>query len=239
MTLDLELSIPNQLHTLTTSLPTTASGKVKSPEIRPVPVLTRPSAVFVDRDGVINLNRKDHVLNWKDFQFEDGALEALALLHRDGHKVFVVTNQAIIGRGLATVAQVDCLHARMLEEIERAGGEVQAVLSCPHLPSENCFCRKPRPGLLLQAAELFGVQLINSWFVGDYITDVQAGFAASSNPILVLTGRGQEALTIWQLVRASWEQHGLKLPALPILPNLWEAVQHIIKAERLGKRPFV
>jgi histidinol-phosphate phosphatase family protein len=115
--------------------------------------------VFVDRDGVINRNRPDHVKSWSDFEFLPGSVEALARLTRHGHRTFIITNQAIVNKGVVAPEVVDSINRRMVEEVARNGGSVEAVLLCPHMPGEGCGCRKPMPGLLLKAAQTLGAVL--------------------------------------------------------------------------------
>jgi D-glycero-D-manno-heptose 1,7-bisphosphate phosphatase len=153
-------------------------------------------AVFLDRDGVINENRADHVKRWSEFRFLPGACEAIARLSRAGVQVFVITNQAIVNRGMVMRADVDALNERMVEEIQRRGGRIAAVVYCPHRPDEACQCRKPRPGLLLNLAQRYGVDLRQTVVIGDALTDVDAGQAAGCQTILVLTGRGREQLRV-------------------------------------------
>lgn len=152
------------------------------------------SAVFLDRDGVINENRDDHVKCWGDFRFLPGAPEAVARLSRAGVRVFVVTNQAIINRGLVSRASVEALNHRMVREIRRRGGAVEAVACCPHRSEEQCGCRKPRPGLLLDLARRHVVDLSEAAVVGDALSDIEAGQAAGCRTVLVLTGRGRNEL---------------------------------------------
>lgn len=151
-------------------------------------------AVFVDRDGVINRNLPGGVLSWEDFEFLPGALEGLAHLSREGYRVVVVTNQANVGRGLVTRARLDEIHRRMQDEIIRAGGRVTAVYCCEHLPEDGCACRKPAPGLLLQAASALGINLRETFFIGDHESDVQAAVAAGAMPLLVRSGRRSDKL---------------------------------------------
>lgn len=151
-------------------------------------------AVILDRDGVINENRADHVKSWEEFQFLPGAVAAVADLCRAGLRVFIISNQAIINRGIATVATIDDLNHHMVDEIERCGGLIEAVAYCPHRPDECCGCRKPRPGLLIDVARRFGIDLTKSLVVGDALTDIEAGRAVGCRPILVLSGRGREQL---------------------------------------------
>jgi D-glycero-D-manno-heptose 1,7-bisphosphate phosphatase len=154
----------------------------------------RVAAVFLDRDGVINENRNDHVKNWSEFRFLPGSMDAIRRLAKAGYRVFVITNQAIVSRGVVTHHMIDQVNARMLEELDRAGARVEAVAYCPHRPDQECPCRKPRPGLLLKLAFRFGLDLENSIVIGDALSDMQAGLAVGSKTILVLTGRGREQL---------------------------------------------
>jgi len=148
-------------------------------------------AVFLDRDGVINRNRADHVKSWAEFEFLPGALASLRRLAQLPWAVVVVSNQAIIGRGLVPQAVVDEIHERMMEEIRAAGGRIDAVFYCPHRPDEGCDCRKPRPGLLLRAARELAIDPARSVLIGDAESDVRAAQAAGCRPVLVRTGRGQ------------------------------------------------
>ncbi|MHB8491833.1 MAG: D-glycero-alpha-D-manno-heptose-1,7-bisphosphate 7-phosphatase [Solirubrobacteraceae bacterium] len=149
----------------------------------------RPRVVLLDRDGVINVNRELYVRTWEDFEFLPGALDALALLHRCGLRVAVVTNQSAINRGLTTRAAMDDCHRRMLNAVAAHGGAIEGVFLCPHRPEEGCACRKPAPGLLLEAAEKHGFAMQDALLVGDQLSDLQAAERAGCASILALTGR--------------------------------------------------
>lgn len=155
-----------------------------------------PEVVFLDRDGVINENRSDHVKSWDEFRFLPGAPEAVARLARAGLRVFIVTNQAIVNRGIVSRDTVDLINQRMVGEIERRGGRIEAVAFCPHRPEERCGCRKPEPGLLTGLARRHQFDPCRSVMIGDALNDVSAGLAAGCQPILVLTGRGSDELTL-------------------------------------------
>ena len=152
------------------------------------------SAVFLDRDGVINENRDDHVKSWREFRFLPGAPEALARLASAGVRVFVVTNQAIINRGVLSRAAVEALNERMMREVRSRGGLIEAVACCPHRPEEGCDCRKPGAGLLIDLAQRHGIELHNAVLVGDALSDIEAGQTAGCRTVLVLTGRGRREL---------------------------------------------
>jgi D-glycero-D-manno-heptose 1,7-bisphosphate phosphatase len=154
------------------------------------------SAVFLDRDGVINENRSDYVKSWDEFIFIDDVFEPLRLLARDHRAIVVVSNQSAVGRGLMPKEAVESIHHRMLAEVHRRGGRIDAVYFCPHHPDEGCNCRKPRPGLLLQAARDLDIDLAQSWLIGDSVSDVEAALAVGCRPVFVLTGRGREQLRL-------------------------------------------
>lgn len=151
-------------------------------------------AVFLDRDGVINENRPDHVKDWSEFRFLPGSTEAIALLSRAGILVFVISNQAVVNRGIVSRETVDAINSRMIKEIGLMGGRVDAVAYCPHLPEERCNCRKPEPGLLLGIAHQYGLELKNAVVIGDAMSDIVAAQSVGCQAILVMTGRGRDQL---------------------------------------------
>ncbi len=149
--------------------------------------MTKPT-VLIDRDGVIVKNRDDYVKSLDEFEILPGAIEAIAALSKDGHRVFVITNQSAIGRGLTSRAEVDRMHEKLAGEVKRLGGRIDAFLVCPHTPDDGCDCRKPAPGLLYQARDGYGVDLESAVVIGDARSDVEAARAAGCASILVLSG---------------------------------------------------
>ena len=147
-------------------------------------------AIFLDRDGVINRNRTDHVKSWAEFEFLPGVLDALRQLTRLEWPVVVVSNQAIVGRGLVSRQTIDEIGEQMTSVVWSRGGRIDKVYYCPHRPEEHCECRKPRPGLLVRAASEMGLDLPHSFFVGDAESDVLAAQIVGCRPVLVKTGRG-------------------------------------------------
>lgn len=152
------------------------------------------STIFLDRDGVINENRADYVKSWSEFRFLPGAKEAIVALTKAGHRILVCTNQACIARGILPLEAVEDIHARMIAELAQVGGSIEKVYFCPHGKDEGCFCRKPRPGMLLRARDELGIDMSDALFIGDSITDMRAGWAAGIPTLLVLTGLGREHL---------------------------------------------
>ena len=152
-----------------------------------------PAAIFLDRDGVIIENRADYIRSWEDVKIYPQALEALAKLRNSQYKVFIVTNQSPIGRGIITAEKVHEINQRLLVEIRSAGGDIDEIYLCPHDPDAGCDCRKPKPGLLFQAANDYKIDLENSVLIGDALTDLQAGLDAGLKRVaMVRTGRGAE-----------------------------------------------
>jgi D-glycero-D-manno-heptose 1,7-bisphosphate phosphatase len=153
--------------------------------MRPVGPQVGARAVFLDRDGVINADRSDFVKSWDEFVFLPAALEALAALSQSPCKVVVVTNQSGIARGLLTESVLRQMHTRMIEQVRASGGRIDAVYYCPHAPDVGCSCRKPAPGLFLEAAGHLGIDLGASWAIGDGYRDVQAANRAGVKAILL------------------------------------------------------
>src|SRR5207302_8874438 len=108
--------------------------------------------------------------------------------------VLLVTNQSAVGRGLATVGEVDKIHLHLARKVRQHGGHIEAFLVCPHTPDDGCDCRKPAPGLLFQARDRYGVDLNSAVMIGDWETDTQAARAAGCTSILVLGGRSGEKI---------------------------------------------
>ncbi|MCY4401481.1 MAG: D-glycero-beta-D-manno-heptose 1,7-bisphosphate 7-phosphatase [Candidatus Poribacteria bacterium] len=158
--------------------------------------------VILDRDGVINQNplNKGYVRDWNDFIFLPNALDAIRILTQNGYGIIVATNQAGIGKGLYSEKKLSEIHQQMLNVIEEEDGEIRKIYYCPHHPDAKCGCRKPNPGMLLQAAEENKLVLSKTFFIGDSFTDIQAARNAGALPILVLTGHGRE--TYKQYIKA-------------------------------------
>jgi D-glycero-D-manno-heptose 1,7-bisphosphate phosphatase len=148
-------------------------------------------AVFLDRDGVIIENNDSYVRSWTDVVFIPGSLEALARFNASTYRIIIITNQSAVGRGLITLDCALAINRRVVDMISRQGGRIDGSYICPHSPQDDCECRKPRPGLLFQAAAALSLDLGRSILVGDALTDVMAGQNAGvRQTYLVRTGRG-------------------------------------------------
>jgi D-glycero-D-manno-heptose 1,7-bisphosphate phosphatase len=152
-------------------------------------------AIFLDRDGVLIENRSDYVRNWSQVEIIPEAIRALSLRTARNYKIVIVTNQSAVGRGLLSLENAHEINRRLVHLIGQHGGQVDGVYLCPHKPDDGCFCRKPMPGLLLQAARELSLDLRRSWMIGDAWSDVQAGQRADvRQKILLKTGRGRDQL---------------------------------------------
>ncbi len=153
--------------------------------------------VIFDRDGVLNAEPPDgqFVLDWSQWHWLPGALDGLARLSAAGIRVSVATNQSCVGRGLLTRQQLDALHLRMRSEVLRAGGVIHHVFVCPHAPDDGCSCRKPAPGLLLDALLATGIPRTATLAVGDDLRDLEAAQLAGIPAALVRTGKGDSTAT--------------------------------------------
>ncbi len=149
-------------------------------------------AIFLDRDGVIIADRSDYVRSHRDVQLLPGSIDALARLAASSYAVIVVTNQSAVGRGLLALEKMLEINRQLMDRLASLGGKVDASYICPHAPEVGCPCRKPAPGMLLDASAELGLDLASSFLVGDAVTDLMAARAACVRGMLVRTGRGAE-----------------------------------------------
>lgn len=154
-------------------------------------IATMYPALFLDRDGVIIENRLNYIRSWSDVSIYPQAIEALRRIRPSAYKIVIITNQSAVGRGIISLQTAHGINIRLKKEIESAGGRIDGVFMCPHAPKDNCNCRKPEPGLILEAAASLSLDLKRSILIGDALSDIIAGQAAGiEQNVLVLTGRG-------------------------------------------------
>jgi histidinol-phosphate phosphatase family protein len=142
-------------------------------------------AIFLDRDGVINFERKDYVKTTEEFVFIPGALEGLRDLATLNYPIIVVTNQSVVGRGIITGEKLQRINEHMIGNVKQNGGRIDMVFSCLHKPEENCDCRKPAAGLFKKATKVFPISLPDSWLIGDAETDKVAGETLGCKTIMI------------------------------------------------------
>ncbi len=177
--------------------------------------------VILDRDGVINQDSDDYIKSLDEFIFIPNSLAAITRLCQAGFQVVVATNQSGIARGYYDVATLDAMHATLRHELEKLGGKVNDIAYCPHLPDDNCDCRKPKPGLYQTLAKRHGFSLAGVPVIGDSLRDLQAAQQVSAKPILVRTGKGQRTLA-----------KGEGLEGIPIYDDLAAAVDALLAEEK-------
>jgi D-glycero-D-manno-heptose 1,7-bisphosphate phosphatase len=171
---------------------------------------------MLDRDGVINEDSAAYIKSVAEWKPIPGSLEGIAALTRGGCRVVVVTNQSGVGRGLLDEATLTAVHAYMQSSARAAGGELAGIYYCPHVPAQNCDCRKPRPGLFRRVEAELGVDVRGMPYIGDKKSDVLAAEAVGAQPILVLTGRGRECEE-WAVSRG-----------VPVFEDLGTAARHLL-----------
>lgn len=160
--------------------------------------------LFLDRDGTINKRLiGDYVQHWDDFEFLPGIIDAIAGLSSIFGKIIIITNQQGIGKGLMTTQQLDFIHDNMLAQIAEAGGRIDGIYYCPHLASEGCNCRKPLPGLAIQAKKDFDdIDFHQSIMVGDTGSDIRFG----ANLGMITVQVGSESITD---IQPDWQVESL------------------------------
>ena len=151
-------------------------------------------AAFLDRDGVIN-EEVNYLHEPEKTVLVPGVAEALNLIHQHGYLAVVVTNQSGIARGMYGEPEMHSVHAKIRELLAPSGEDFDAIYFCPHPPAAECCCRKPKPGMLLKAAEDLGIDPAISFMVGDRAGDIEAGNSAGCKATyLVRSGYGEETL---------------------------------------------
>jgi len=183
--------------------------------------------IFLDRDGVINKNLdNDYVKSWAEFEFLANAKRAISRLTQNGYEIIVITNQAGVNKNLVSADMVEEIHCRMIDEISAAGGIIKKIYYCPHRQDENCECRKPKPGMLLQASQDYDIELDKAYLVGDSMRDIEAGASVGCKTILVVTGHGAKQIS----QRTTW-----KIQPDYIVEDLSSAVDIIINKSLRGQ----
>lgn len=149
---------------------------------------------MLDRDGVINHDSDEFIKSPEEWTPIPGSLEAIARLNHAGMRVVIATNQSGIGRGLFDIGALNAIHNKMHRALAQVGGRIDAVFFCPHSQDSQCECRKPRPGMLREIGQRFGVDMTGVPVLGDSLRDLQAAAAVSAQPMLMLTGKGEKTL---------------------------------------------
>lgn len=186
-----DMGTPERYHQVSEDF---SSGRVQAKNLK-----NKQKAIFLDRDGTIN-KYVGFLKNIDDFELLPGAAEAIRLINSSGYLAIVVTNQPVIARGEVTIPELNRIHDKLETLLGAEGAYIDALYYCPHHPHKgyegeipelkiDCDCRKPKPGMLIKAAEDYNIDLKDSWMIGDGENDIQAGQAAGCRTLLI--GKGE------------------------------------------------
>ena len=159
--------------------------------------------VILDRDGTINHDSDKHIRSPEEWKPIKGSLEAIGRLVQAGYRIVVATNQSGIARGFFDTQTLFSIHEALQRAAAQVGGRIDAFFFCPHKAEAACMCRKPQPGMLLEAARRFNVAPKDVYMVGDAQRDLEAAAAAGARPVLVLTGKGKSTRDAGKLPRGT------------------------------------
>ena len=178
------------------------------------------NVVFLDRDGVINLDHSDYIKSWSEFKFIPRSIQAIKELTLRGFHAIVITNQSVINRNMVCDQGLEYILTMMKNEVRSGGGLINDIFFCPHIPEDNCNCRKPKPGMILQAKRKYDIDLADAVMIGDSAKDIEcARNAGCGTAVLVKTGNG---------VKAEKTLAEKKIYPDYIASDLYEAVQWMV-----------
>jgi len=181
------------------------SSEIKNGIVRGKNLSVKQKAIFLDRDGTINTIKEGlFIKKPEDLELISGAAEAIKKINSKGYLAIVITNQPVIARGEVDFQTLNLIHMKMETELGKYGAYIDDLFYCPHHPDKgfagevpeykiDCDCRKPKPGMILQAAEKYNIDLSASWMVGDNLRDVNAGKAAGCKTAFIIKQKEKEA----------------------------------------------
>jgi D-glycero-D-manno-heptose 1,7-bisphosphate phosphatase len=178
----------------------------------------RNRAVFLDRDGTINVE-VNYLSRVEDFQLLPRVAAAIRALNQHAWCVIVITNQSGVARGYYTETDVAAIHDRMRHDLAKGGAVIDAIYYCPHRPAEACDCRKPSTGLFEQAARDFDLELEQCYCIGDKLSDLLPGQRLGCATFLVLTGHGRDEA-------AGLQEHDFQSE---VVDDLYQAAERILQ----------
>jgi D-glycero-D-manno-heptose 1,7-bisphosphate phosphatase len=144
--------------------------------------------IFLDRDGVIN-KEVEYLFRISDFEFIEGVFDACLYFQQLDYKIIIISNQSGIARGYYTKSDYQKITEWMLNQFNIKGISILDILYCPHGPESSCDCRKPKPGMFIEAKNKYNIRMKDSWMIGDKETDIKAAnLAGITNTILVRSG---------------------------------------------------
>ncbi|OGT47119.1 MAG: D-glycero-beta-D-manno-heptose-1,7-bisphosphate 7-phosphatase [Gammaproteobacteria bacterium RIFCSPHIGHO2_12_FULL_41_15] len=150
--------------------------------------------IILDRDGVINQDSDLYIKTVEEWIPISGSIEAIALLKKAGHTVVIASNQSGLSRGLFSIETLNAMHDKLNHLLNAYNATIDGIYYCPHLPTDNCHCRKPKSGLLEKIQQDFKADMHKAWMIGDSIKDLQVGQRMGCQLALVRTGKGEQSL---------------------------------------------
>ena len=157
-------------------------------------MIKQNKAIFLDRDGVLNKNRDDYVKTLNELDIFPEIGKCIKMINDRNYLAIVITNQSAIARKLTTQNEVEKIHKYIQNFLKKWNAKIDAFYYCPHHPDDNCVCRKPQPGLILQAAHDFNIDLKKSWMIGDHDRDIQSGVNAGCQTIKISSNDSLEKI---------------------------------------------
>ena len=179
--------------------------------------------IILDRDGVINVESAAYIKSPQEWHPIPGSLAAIAKLKQAGFTLGLATNQSGVARGFFSEETLNAIHDAMQLHLAELDASIDVIRYCPHLPSDFCECRKPKPGMLYSITQELNHPLDQTVFIGDSTRDMQAAWAAGCQGILVKTGFGEQAITTLQ------HHHPDIFAASSVYDNLASAVENLIQ----------
>lgn len=159
-------------------------------------------AIFLDRDGTLNHDSVDYIKSLQEFDIFPFVPKALQMLQERDYLLIIITNQSGIARGFLKDWQLKQMHNYLKDQLKKQAVDLRDIYYCPHLPEENCQCRKPKTKNIMLAADKYDIDLKNSWFIGDSEKDIKTGQAAGCKTALVLTGlrnKTKDCIKNWKI----------------------------------------
>jgi len=177
------------------------TNDIENGVVRRKNLIEKQRAVFLDRDGTVNIY-EDFVRKPEEFKLFDWVSDAIKTINSLGYLVIIITNQPVIARGEVDFETLELIHMKMETDLGKKGAYIDDLFFCPHHPDKgfegerpeykiSCDCRKPKPGLILQAEEKYNIDLSNSFMVGDHNRDIQAGINSGCKPVFLACGEGR------------------------------------------------
>jgi D-glycero-D-manno-heptose 1,7-bisphosphate phosphatase len=143
--------------------------------------------ILLDRDGVINYDSLEYIKSTDEFIPIPESINAIARLSKAGYKIGVATNQSGVSRGLYSEKELLAINQKMVNAVKEAGGSIDSIEYCIHLPEQHCLCRKPKPGMLHALAKKLQCSLLDVPFVGDRVSDIQVAQAVGASPVIIVS----------------------------------------------------